>query len=164
MQDRQDGLYRYKVRLKQCPCTNNSSSYKRVTTQSRCILLFGHTGQRTLRRFVQLLHSKAFALELYTSWRDVLSILGNALFLVTRIVKSKRSSIAKNTEYLLVFTHTNGGYARVCSSLRCDQIRVCTPITVPVVSVLQFHRLASFCVITLSSALLEGLHRANFSS
>lgn len=70
-------------------------------------------GSAPFEGLFQLLHSKAFTLELYTNWRDVFSILGNALFLVTRIVKSKRSSMAKNTEYLLVFTHTNGGYVRL---------------------------------------------------
>ena len=48
--------------------------------------------------------------------------------------------------------------------VRSDQICSLAPVTVPVVLMPQFNRLASWCFVTLRSALAEGLSHAIFST
>ena len=50
----------------------------------------------------------------------------------------------------------------VCIGIRFDLSSVRAPITVPVISVSQLNRVASFCLVTPGSALFEGLF--NFST
>ena len=63
MEGTQDYLYWYKVRSNQDLYTNNSSSCKRATIQSPCILLCDHIEHGTAGRFAprQLLLLKAAA-------------------------------------------------------------------------------------------------------
>ena len=77
VQGRQDHICWCKVGSNLFSCTSNSSSCTYATIQSPCILVFCHIAQRTGWRFIarHIFHSKTVALQLYTSWRDVSSMI-----------------------------------------------------------------------------------------